>query len=103
MPQGLMPKTQKENWTDAEQIKTILNELKNNADLIYKKKKLTLNDLQEIQSYIIMCLLSGYYIAPRRSKDYCDFKCKNFDRETDNFMDKNKMYFNKYKTKKVIS
>lgn len=93
--------TQKENWTDTEQIKTILNELKNNADLIYKKKKLTLNDLQEIQSYIIMCLLSGYYIAPRRSKDYCDFKCKNFNKETDNFMDKNKMYFNSYKTAKT--
>ena len=93
--------SQKENWTDQNQIKTILVELKNNADLIYKKNKLTLNDLQEIQSYIIMCLLGGYYIAPRRSKDFVDFKCKNVDKETDNFMDKNKMYFNSYKTAKT--
>jgi len=93
--------TQKENWTNTNQIKTILDELKNNADLIYKKKKLTLNDLQEIQSYIIMCLLGGYYIPPRRSKDYVDFKIKNFNKETDNFLDKNRMFYNSYKTAKT--
>jgi len=92
---------QKDNWVETTQVKERLNELKENADLIYKKKQLTITDLQEIQSYIIMCLLGGIYISPRRSKDYVDFKIKSIDKEKDNFLDKNKMYFNSYKTSKT--
>lgn len=92
---------QKESWVDSHQVKDILNELKSNADLIYKKKNLNVNDLQEIQSYIIMCLLGGVYIPPRRSKDYVDFKTKSINKTNDNFLDKNKMYFNSYKTAKT--
>jgi integrase len=92
---------QKESWVDTNQVKEILNELRVNTDLIYKKKKLTLGDLQEIQSYIIMCLLGGVYIPPRRSKDFVDFKIKNIDKNADNFLEKNKMYFNSYKTAKT--
>jgi integrase len=92
---------QKESWVNSNQVKEILNELKSNSDLIYKKKNLTINDLQEIQSYIIMCLLGGVYIPPRRSKDYVDFKTKSINKNNDNFLDKNKMYFNSYKTAKT--
>lgn len=92
---------QKESWVNSNQVKEILNELKANSDLIYKKKNLTINDLQEIQSYIIMCLLGGVYIPPRRSKDYVDFKTKSINKNNDNFLDKNKMYFNSYKTAKT--
>ncbi len=92
---------QKASWVDTNQVKEILYELRKNTDLIYKKKKLNLCDLQEIQSYIIMCLLGGIYIPPRRSKDYVDFKIKNINKTDDNFLDKNKMYFNSYKTAKT--
>ncbi len=92
---------QKASWVDTNQVKEILDELRKNTDLIYKKKKLNLCDLQEIQSYIIMCLLGGIYIPPRRSKDYVDFKIKNINKTDDNFLDKNKMYFNSYKTAKT--
>jgi len=92
---------QKESWVNTNQVKDILNELKTNTELLYKKKNLTLGDLQEIQSYIIMCLLGGVYIPPRRSKDYVDFKIKSVDKAKDNFLDKNKMYFNSYKTAKT--
>ena len=92
---------QKESWVNTNQVKDILNELKTNTDLLYKKKNLNLGDLQEIQSYIIMCLLGGVYIPPRRSKDYVDFKIKNIDKSKDNYLDKNKMVFNSYKTAKT--
>jgi integrase len=92
---------QKASWVDSNQVKDILVELRNNADLLYKKKNLNVGDLQDIQSYIIMCLLGGVYIPPRRSKDYVDFKTKSINKESDNFLDKNKMYFNSYKTAKT--
>lgn len=92
---------QLESWVDTNDVKEILNELKKNADLLYKKKNLTGNDLQEIQSYIIMCLLGGVYIPPRRSKDYVDFKIKSIDNSADNYLDKTKMNFNSYKTAKT--
>jgi len=92
---------QKENWVNTNQVKDILNELKNNSELIYKKKNISVNDLQEIQSFIIMSLLGGLYIPPRRSKDFVDFKIKNINKESDNFLEKNKMFFNSYKTAKT--
>jgi integrase len=92
---------QQESWVDTNDVKDILNELKKNADLLYKKKTQTGNDLQEIQCYIIMCLLGGVYIPPRRSKDFVDFKIKSIDNSSHNFLDKTKMNFNSYKTAKT--
>ena len=92
---------QKENWVNTNQVKDIFNELKNNSELIYKKKNISVNDLQEIQSFIIMSLLGGLYIPPRRSKDFVDFKIKNISKESHNFLEKNKMFFNSYKTAKT--
>lgn len=92
---------QKESWVDTNQVKNILNELKQNTELLYKKKNLNVGDLQEIQNYIIMCLLGGVFIPPRRSKDFCDFKIKNIDDKTHNYLEKNKLIFNSYKTAKT--
>ncbi len=93
--------TQQENWVDTNDVSLIYNELKNNAELLYKKKNLTPADLQQIQSYIIVSLLGGMYCPPRRSKDFVDFKIKAIDTNKDNFLDKNKMVFNSYKTAKT--
>lgn len=92
---------QQESWVNTHQVKEIWNTLKKNADLLYKKKELKPSDLQEIQNFIIMSLLGGVCGIPvRRSKDYCDFVIKDADKKTDNYLDKNKMYFNSYKTAK---
>ena len=93
--------TQKENWITGDGIQEIYLELKTNADALYKKKSLTPSDLQQIQNYIIMSLLGGMYVPPRRSKDFVDFKIKGVDKSKDNFLDKNKMVFNSYKTAKT--
>jgi integrase len=92
--------TQAENWVNTDEIKSLWDNLKRNADLLYKKKNLTTNDLQEIQQFIIISLLGGIFIAPRRSKDFCDFRIKNIDKSKQNYLDKNDMVFTSYKTSK---
>jgi integrase len=92
--------TQKENWVDAPEIRQVLGTYKKHADLLYKKDNLTDNDLQEIQKYVLLCLLSGVYIPVRRSKDMCDFKIANINPKEDNYIDKSTLVFNSYKTAK---
>jgi integrase len=93
--------TQEANWIEPADVANVFAELKRNADLIYKKSHKTPSDIQQIQNYIIIALLGGIFISPRRAKDFCDFKIKNMDKETDNFIDKKKMVFNSYKTAKT--
>ena len=92
---------QSDSWINSEQLKQKYNELKHNADLLYKKQSHTANDLQQIQDYIIMCLYSNVFIPPRRLIDYCAFKMREINLETDNYMHKNTFVFNKFKTAKV--
>ena len=91
---------QKENWVDASDVKAKWEMLKRNADLLYKKAHLTTGDLQEIQSYIILSLLGGIFIVPRRSLDYVHFKIKDINKEKDNYLEKMMLVFNSYKTAK---
>lgn len=93
--------TQEASWIDGNDVKLIYDDLKKNAELLYKKKGHTPADLQQIQNFIIVSLLGGMYCPPRRSKDFVDFKIKNINKEKDNFLDKNKMVFNSYKTAKT--
>lgn len=93
--------TQKANWIDLDGIKAKYHELQQIADAVYKKKQLKSNDTQDIQNYIILSVLGGIYIPPRRSKDYVDFKIKNIDKDKDNYRLGNKFVFNSYKTAKT--
>jgi integrase len=92
---------QNESWVDTETIDDIYDKLNNNVKLLYKKKSYTSSDLQEIQQFIILCVLSGKFIPPRRSKDYVEFKIKDIDLENDNYINKKTMIFNVYKTAKT--
>jgi len=92
---------QKENWVETDDISAIWEQLKKNALSTYKKKEFNPTDLQEIQKYVLVSLMGGIYISPRRAKDYFDFKIKNINRETDNYIDKNELVFNSYKTSKT--
>ena len=93
--------TQRENWVDASMVRQTWDELKMHADMLYKKKVLKPCDLQQIQSFIILSLLGGIFIAPRRSKDYVDFVIKDVDKSKDNYLDKSRLVFNSYKTAKT--
>lgn len=92
---------QQSSWLDNEEIKEIFYKLERMSKILYREPKLNMNELQEIQNYIILCLLGGIYIPPRRSKDYVDFKIRNINKDKDNYMDKRKLIFNSYKTAKT--
>ena len=93
---------QEASWVDTTQVHAVFDELKKDAALLYKKKNLTARDMQQIQNFIILALLGGVYIPPRRSKDYCDFRIANLSPQGgDNFLEKNKMVFTSYKTAKT--
>ena len=93
--------TQKDNWVSTEEVKVIYDMFKKNADLLYKKSSHTPSELQQIQNFVILALMSGVFIPPRRSLDYCEFKIKNIDKKIDNYLDKNTLVFNRYKTAKT--
>jgi len=93
--------SQKENWVDSETLDKMMKVLYHNAKLLYNKENKNPTDYQEIQNYIILCLFGGYYIPPRRSLDYVNFKIKNIDKNKDNFINKNSLVFNSYKTAKT--
>jgi hypothetical protein len=96
-----MNEKQEENWITEDEIKHKWELAKKNAMLLYKKHHLSSVDLQDIQSFVILSLLSGIFIPPRRLLDYCEpFKIKNIDKEKDNFIDKNNLVFHTYKTAK---
>ena len=92
--------SQEKNWVSKNEILNLYNEYKQDATARYKKSKLSMNDLQAIQNYIILCLLGGIFIAPRRSLDYTEFVIKDIDKDKDNYLDKNELVFNRYKTAK---
>lgn len=92
---------QEESWVSNHNVQTIHDNLQSQAMALYRKTVHTMPDYQEIQNYIILCLLGGIYIPPRRSKDFVDFKINNIDLEKDNYIEKKKLIFNSYKTAKT--
>ena len=97
-----MTPTQADNWIGTEDIQNTFKQLEKKQKILYKKPQLTTNDLQDIQNYIIISLLGGIFIAPRRALDYTKFKIKDVDEAKDNYYDtaSNKLVFNRYKTDK---
>jgi len=92
---------QNDNWVNNDDIVKIHDTLKRNANILYKKETIKMNDLQDIENYIIISLLGGIYIPPRRSKDFVDFKISNIDKDKDNYFDGTSLIFNSYKTAKT--
>jgi hypothetical protein len=92
---------QKENWIEQDQLQSVFNALKKEADYLFKKENLTASDLQKIQNFIIVALF--HLIPPRRAKDFCDFKIRGpIDKETENWYDEknSELNFASYKTAK---
>lgn len=96
-----MSDTQKENWKSFDEVKKIyestyakVKPLLNTTDELNKK------DYNSLMDFIILSLTCGYWIPPRRSQDWVDFKVKNFNPKEDNCIIKGNFVFNKYKTAK---
>jgi len=92
--------TQEANWIEKEKIAEVFDKLEKDAKQLYKKQQLSMNDLQNIQDYIIVALLSGLFIPPRRLLDFTEFRTKNIDKDKHNYYNRGSIYFNHYKTAK---
>ena len=99
---NLQTKNQKQIDADVpeEEMNKIFDHLKKSAGLIYKNGNITVDGQQQIQNYLMLCLLSGKYLPPRRSLDYACMKIRNVDKDKDNYIEKGWFIFNVYKTAK---
>ena len=95
---------QNKNWISYEEIIKVFNKLKKKVyfilDNLYDNEELTLKEYLIFQDLIIVSLVTGIYLPPRRSLDFTEMKIKNIDKLKDNYIDNNKFIFNQYKTKK---
>jgi len=98
-------KTEKQeaNWKSYEEIKTVVDTYYEKSKPLLKKKELDDKEYKQLQDFIILALTSGVYFSPRRSSDWIFLKIKNISKDADNFIDKNKFVFNKYKTAKFYN
>lgn len=105
----LQKRTEKEeeNWVEQDELHTIYSGLEIEARKLYKLKNPSPQDIQKIQTAVILALVSGKYIPIRRSLDWTEMVYKSIDKEKDNYLDKTKaqqkFYFNTYKTHKFLN
>jgi len=97
---------QEESWVSQEDVDKKHKEMEGKWKLLLKKEryKLTQKEIQEMQDFVMLSLLGGIYIPPRRLKDYVDFRLRPIGTEeptTVNTRSKNKLIFNSYKTAKT--
>jgi len=93
----LYEKTDKQvdSWVTFDEVKSKLEELR--AEPLMRKRTHSMEELMIIQNYVILCLTSGVYIPPRRSKDWTEMAVKNVPIPC-NYMDNNVFYYSVYKT-----
>ena len=92
---------QEANWVTQEEIGKKYKEHEKNAANLLKKGNLSKKEIQEFQQFVILALLSGKHIVPRRAKDYVDMKIRNVDKDKDNYIGDKQLVFNSYKTSKT--
>jgi hypothetical protein len=85
----VMSPERKEKMLNPEQLKE-----KNDALIAKYKKDKTKDSLNDV---VISVLMSGVYFPPRRL-EYALVKTRDYNKETDNYIIKNKIYLNQYKT-----
>jgi hypothetical protein len=81
------------NVKSFDEIKTIHNQFKN----AYKNNPTNSNLMDLLISSVCSGAIDG--LPPRRVLDYAVMKIKNYNRDTDNYYEKGKFYFNQFKTK----
>ena len=97
---------QEESWVSQEDVDKKHKELEAKWKLLLKKERyrLTQKEIQEMQDFVMLSLLGGIYIPPRRLKDYVDFRIRPNGTEDPNKVNtrnRNKLIFNSYKTAKT--
>lgn len=99
---------QEENWIEQDELNEKINQYEINFKRLMKNKdSIGMNELQEIQQYILLCLVSGKYFPVRRSLDWTEMKLKNSSEQDNEIQfgrgkNSNKFIFRRYKTDKVF-
>lgn len=89
---------QKQNWVEWDEVMAKYLALESEVKGYFNASKLSKSQFNRLQTYVLLsCLL---LIAPRRSKDYTEFKLRNYDKNEDNYMLGSKFIFNNFKTAK---
>lgn len=94
---------QTKNWVEQNEIENIISNLEIEANKIFKMKTIpTMEHLQKVQNYILLCLMSGKYMSVRRSLEWAEMKINNFDEESNSLEMPNrkpwKFIMRRYKT-----
>ena len=98
--QNVMTDSQRENWMTWKEVEEHLDTLKKKYYYIFKEKSPKMEDLLDLQKYII---LSCYVLVPpRRLQDFCLMKVRGISKEKDNFYEKGTFNFRTYKTAKFL-
>lgn len=79
-----LTKSQEKNYISWDEVMKIYEQLRIEAEPLFKLDNLTRKQFQRLQDFV---LLSLYVLTPpRRSMDYTEFKLRNFDKDKDNYM-----------------
>jgi hypothetical protein len=92
---------QEANWVTQDEISKKYKDHEKMAATLLKKGNLSKKEIQDFQQFVILALLSGKHIVPRRAKDYVDMKIRNVDKDKDNYIGDKQLVFNSYKTAKT--
>jgi hypothetical protein len=86
------------NWIEWNDVLKVYDEMTKDMAPIMKRKIKSDDDVQKLQLYVLLSLF--VLIAPRRAKDWVDFKIREIDNEKDNYFDAKQklLVFNSYKT-----
>jgi hypothetical protein len=82
------------------EVEKVFNEQRKLVSYLLTKDSLSMNDLQNIQNFVILAVVTGIYICPRRSLDWTEMKYKNYDENNDNYIKGNEFTWHKFKTAK---
>jgi integrase len=91
--------TQKNNWLEWDEVKSIYDNLKKNVK-IYKRKKLNEDEYNNLLKLVVLSLY--VLLPPRRNQDWLKMKINKDDDKKFNYLDMKdkKFIFNVYKTSK---
>tara|TARA_R110002126_G_scaffold110456_2_gene247767 strand:+ start:259 stop:1164 length:906 start_codon:yes stop_codon:yes gene_type:complete len=98
-PTSEKTETQKENWLTWDEVKAVFDKLKDKAEDVVKKPRMSNADRKVIENYMILAL---YVLQPPRRNDWYYTVIGKGDDDKKNYVDMKdgKYYFNNFKTAK---
>jgi integrase len=96
-----MSEKEKERWVSWDTIQKKYVALEKEVKPLMAKEEHTTDELQKIQNYVILSFYT--LVPPRRLMDYTEFKQRDINKDEDNYFEKGKLIFNRYKTSKYYA